>query len=161
MTGLEIVLLIVGFFCLCISFFVARRAVPEKSRDDAVQASTVWTEKEEEMIRERVNEILSDRQNQLVDTTEEQMNRLCNDKIMAVDEFSRQILQKIENNHQEVVFMYNMLNEKEKEVKNVLLQPVKMEEEPVVVETPQTAISRLTAQGNGEEKKKPVKVKEE
>lgn len=161
MTGLEIVLLIVGFFCLCISFFVARRAVPEKSRDDAVQASTVWTEKEEEMIRERVNEILSDRQNQLVDTTEEQMNRLCNDKIMAVDEFSRQILEKIENNHQEVVFMYNMLNEKEKEVKNVILQPVKMEEEPVVVETPQTAISRLTAQGNGEEKKKPVKVKEE
>ncbi len=49
-----------------------------------------------------------------MDTTEERMNRLCNDKIMAVDEFSQQILEKIDANHQEVVFMYNMLSEKKK-----------------------------------------------
>jgi len=42
-----------------------------------------------------------------------------------VEEFSRQLLEKIENNHQEVVFMYNMLNEKEKEIKNIVLEPVK------------------------------------
>ena len=161
MTGLEIVLLIAGFFCLCISFFVARRTVPEQNQEDAVQASAIWTEKEEQMIRDRVNEILSDRQNELVDSTEERMNHLCNDKIMAVDEFSKQILEKIENNHQEVVFMYNMLNEKEKEVKNVILEPVKQQEEKPapVVETAQTqtAISRLTSRETVKEKQKPAK----
>lgn len=119
MTGLEIVLLVAGFFCLCISFYVAQKKTPEQQEED-VQAAALWSEKEEQMIRERVNEILSDRQNEMVDATEEQMNRLCNDKIMAVDEFSRQILEKIESNHQEVVFMYNMLNEKQKEIKDIM-----------------------------------------
>ena len=45
-------------------------------------------------------------------------------KIMAVDEFSQQLLGKIESNHQEVVFMYNMLSEKEKEVKKIITEPV-------------------------------------
>jgi len=46
-----------------------------------------------------------------------------------VDEFSRQILEKIENNHQEVVFMYNMLNDKEREVKLIMAELVKVREE--------------------------------
>ena len=54
-----------------------------------------------------------------MDATEDQMNRLCNEKIMAIDEFSKQLLEKIENNHKEVVFMYNMLNEKEKEFSEI------------------------------------------
>lgn len=162
MTGLEIVLLIAGFSCLCISLFVARRTVPEQNQTDEVRTSAIWTEKEEQMILDRVNEILSDRQNELVDTTEEQMNRLCNDKIMAVDEFSKQVLEKIENNHQEVVFMYNMLNEKEKEVKDLILEPVKRsersEEKPIsLVEPSQTAISQLTSREGTKEKQKPVK----
>ena len=36
---------------------------------------------------------------------------------MAVSEFSDQILEKIEQNHKEVVFLYDMLNEKENEMK--------------------------------------------
>lgn len=119
MTGLEIVLIMAGFLCLCISAYAAKKNTTEQ-KDEDVRAAAVWSEKEEQLIRERINEILSDRQNEMVDVTEEQMNRLCNDKIMAVDEFSRQILEKIESNHQEVVFMYNMLNEKQKEIKDIM-----------------------------------------
>lgn len=154
MTGLEICLLAAGFACLCISFFVARRTSPEAEQEDGVRAEAVWTEREEQMIQKRVHEILSDRQNELVDATEEQMNRLCNDKIMAVDEFSKQILEKIESNHQEVVFMYNMLNEKEKELKDVMAAPVRRIQEPETVSEPvknkkkktQTAIEKLSPQ---------------
>lgn len=119
MTGLEIVLIMAGFLCLCISAYAAKKNTTGQNDED-VRAAAVWSEKEEQLIRERINEILSDRQNEMVDVTEEQMNRLCNDKIMAVDEFSRQILEKIESNHQEVVFMYNMLNEKQKEIKDIM-----------------------------------------
>ncbi len=129
MTGLEVVLIITGFVCLCVSLFVARRSTSEQPAEEGIHSADVWTEKEEQLVRERINQILSDRQNELVETTEEQMNRLCNDKIIAVDEFSRQILEKIENNHQEVVFMYNMLNDKEKEVKHIMTEPVKAREE--------------------------------
>lgn len=148
MTGLEIVLIIAGFVCLCVSFFVSQKKdAKEIKEEDGVQVSAVWTEKEEQLIQDRVNEILLERQNELVDETEDKMNRLCNEKIMAVDEFSKQLLEKIENNHQEVIFMYNMLNEKEKEIKTIVTEPVKVVEPETVVpkvkKEPQTAIEKM------------------
>lgn len=121
MTAIEIVLLIVGFIFLGISFFISRRT--EESADTAVSegmSGVVWTEQEEKMIRDRVDEILREYQMDLIDDTENQMNRICNDKIMAMDEFSQQILSKMDANHQEVVFMYNMLNEKEQEISKIV-----------------------------------------
>lgn len=169
MTGLEIFFIVAGFACLCISFFVARKTVPEAEQEDGVRTAAVWTEKEEQLIQQRVNEILSDRQNELVDATEEQMNRLCNDKIMAVDEFSKQILEKMESNHQEVVFMYNMLNEKEKEIKDVMASQVQRVQETEVIpeavpdkkQVPQTAVEKLSSQDSTKVKKEPVKKTEE
>ena len=52
--------------------------------------------------------------------TEEYLSRLSNEKIMAVSEYSDQILEKINKNHEEVVFLYNMLNNKENELKETL-----------------------------------------
>lgn len=156
MTGLEIVLIIIGFFCICASFFVARKQKNGEAEGDEVHSSAIWSEKEEGIIRERIDEILEERQRELVDLTEEQMNRLCNEKIMAVDEFSKQLLEKMENNHQEVVFMYNMLNEKEKEIKKFVLEPVKAPVSGSVAEEktdepkkePQTAIEKMQSKDN-------------
>lgn len=145
MTLLEGVFIVVGFFCICISFFVAGKSRFEdegKEGDSGVSAS-VWTEKEEKIIQERVEQILEERQIELVDETEDKMSRLCNEKIMAMDEFSQQVLGKIDSNHQEVVFMYNMLNEKQKEIKDMFSKPAKAQavpeisaEETSVEETP-------------------------
>lgn len=141
MTAWEVILLVAGFACLCISVLIMRKNDDQEPEEGERQSSSaVWTEKEEQMIRERVEELLQETQNDLMDRTEEEMGRLCNDKIMAIDEFSRQLLEKIENNHQEVVFMYNMLNEKEKEVTKLVTEPVvrkiaeKEEAKPAVVE---------------------------
>lgn len=125
MTVWEILLLIAGFACVCLSFFVARGREAAQPDDAETQGtSDVWTEKEEQMIRERVTQLVEERQNELLEAAQDQMNHLCNDKIMAIDEFSQQLLEKIESNHREVVFMYNMLTEKEKEIKKVITAPV-------------------------------------
>ena len=120
MTTVEIVLLVVGFIFVCLSFFLSRRTDGGGALYGEGTTQTVWTELEEKMIRDRVDEILRDYQTELVDDTENQMNRLCNEKIMAIDEFSQQILSKMDANHQEVVFMYNMLNEKQQEIAKVV-----------------------------------------
>ncbi len=61
---------------------------------------------------------------------------------MAVSEYSDQIFDKINRNHEEVIFLYNMLNNKEKEMK-------------------ETAISETVSskKSDVEEKKVPVKAK--
>ena len=124
MTAVEIILIIIGFACVCISFFVSgkKQDVQGGQAGEQAVASDIWTEKEEQMIRDRVMDLLEEEQAELVDSTEARMNRLCNEKIMAIDEFSKPLLEKIETNHQEVVFMYNLLNEKEKDVKKVIAE---------------------------------------
>ena len=132
MTVYEVVLIIAGIVCICISFFVSRKSTDDTGEESGAgnTSASVWTEKDEERIRERVNELLEEWQSTLIEDTQDRMNRLCNEKIMAVDDFSKQILEKIDSNHQEVVFMYNMLNEKEKEIKKIMAEKIKPEPAP-------------------------------
>lgn len=123
MTGIEVSCIIIGFACICISFFVSRKTSASGAESSGAvhsPAAEVWTEKDEQMVRERLDEILQEQQVECVEDARDQMGTICNEKIMAVDEFSNQILEKINSNHQEVVFMYNMLNEKQKELKMVM-----------------------------------------
>ncbi|HHX12254.1 MAG TPA: hypothetical protein GX731_05490, partial [Clostridiales bacterium] len=55
-----------------------------------------------------------------INLTEDDLSKLSNEKIIAVSEFSDQILEKINRNHEEVVFLYKMLNDKEKELKETV-----------------------------------------
>lgn len=140
MTGIEIILIIIGFACICISFFVStKKYAVIQAEEDGVQSASVWSPREEEMIRERVQTIMTEQENRFVDETEDQMGRLCNEKIMAIDEFSQQLLEKIDNNHQEVVFMYNMLNEKEKDIKQLMTESVQV---PVVERPVERTVER-------------------
>lgn len=128
MTGLEVCLIIIGFLCICASFFVSRRGAGEETEISAAgggPAAEVWTEKDEQIVRQRLEEILNELQTEYVEDAKGQMGAVCNEKIMAVDEFSSQILEKINSNHQEVVFMYNMLSEKQKELKTLMSETVK------------------------------------
>lgn len=125
MNAAEIISLILGFASISVSFFVGNRredndgtgGTPEEnvSRD-------IWTKKEEELVREQIEGILREEKEQVVAETTESLNRKSNEKIMEFDEFSSQILEKINRNHEEVVFMYNMLNEKEKELKEAAVK---------------------------------------
>lgn len=158
MTAVEIVLIIIGFACVCISFFVAGKKKEQSGQtgEEVVDAS-IWTEKEEQMIRSRVMDLLEEEQAELIDSTEERMNRLCNEKIMAIDEFSKPLLEKIETNHQEVVFMYNLLNEKEKDVKKVVSEPIVGRDERKEPAEPVSGLEKAAAK---KEKKKAVTPKQ-
>lgn len=127
MTGIEICLIIIGIACICASFFVSQKTAPQEEQGayGTHPSAEVWTEKDEQMVKERLQEILQEQQEEYVDEAKDRMGQVCNEKIMAVDEFSKQILEKINSNHQEVVFMYNMLNEKQKELKSIMAEPVK------------------------------------
>lgn len=126
MTWIEVILIIAGFACICISFFVSRKKGLETGSGlTDSRSSDVWSDRDEEVIRQHIDEMLQDRQAYMLDEARDEMNRICNEKIMAVDEFSGQVLEKIESNHKEVVFMYNMLNEKDKDIKKLMSEPVK------------------------------------
>lgn len=130
MTGIEIVILVAGILCICISFLMAGKREEVNGQSMSSEPAEIWSDKEEEMIKNRVGSLLEEKQFETVEQAKDQMNHLCNDKIMAMDEFSRQILSQIDANHQEVVFMYNLLGEKENELKELMTGKVTPEEEP-------------------------------
>lgn len=119
MNTAEIVLLVLGFISISISCFIGNKKnaddIPERVSEG--DSRDIWTEKEENMVREQIHSILSEEKENILAETTDHLNRKSNEKIMEFDEFSSQLLEKINHNHEEVVFMYSMLNEKEKELK--------------------------------------------
>lgn len=142
MTGIEIVILVAGILCICISFLMAGKREELSGQSVNSEPAEIWSDKEEEMIRNRVSSLLEEKQFETVEQAKDQMNHLCNDKIMAMDEFSRQILSKIDANHQEVVFMYNLLGEKENELKEMMAGNLTPDEESDTA-VPEEPVSEL------------------
>ena len=132
MNALEIIFLILGFLSVSISFFIGNKEnKPEAGGQDALTFSKdVWTEKEEQLVREQITRILNEERENIVVETTNALNRRSNEKIMEFDEFSRQLMEKINHNHEEVVFMYNMLTEKEKEWKTGAAKRPAIPQEP-------------------------------
>lgn len=126
------VLIAAGLFLVVVSFFLSekleeRREAKEPSQPQGV---ALWNEKDEEVVSERIEALLSEKSEAVLLDADNQLSRISNEKIMAVSEFSDQILEKMEQNHSEVIFLYNMLGEKEEEIKKLLTQPVPIRELP-------------------------------
>ena len=72
MNAVEIIFLILGFLSVSISFFIGNKEnKPEAGGQDALTFSKdVWTEKEEQLVREQITRILNEeRENIVVETT--------------------------------------------------------------------------------------------
>lgn len=119
MSPLEITLIIIGIIIIIISCVIVDRtskttAVPV---NQSYSVENILTEEEKKKLADKMNELLTDISEETVIRTDDTLSKLSNEKIIAVNEFSEQILEKINRNHEEVVFLYNMLNDKEKELK--------------------------------------------
>lgn len=115
MTALDIILIIIGIIIVIISYVVSETLSSEKQSNNVKE---IWTDKEEMTIKDRVENIISDRSEMIIGNTEEHLCHLSNEKIMEFKEYSDQVLVKIEENHKQSVFLYNMLNEKQNEMKD-------------------------------------------
>lgn len=116
---LEIIVIIVGVTAFIGSFFLPdQNKGMEISIPDEVIREIV--EKETRQAVTMIEAQVEEKTTELQETTERKMERLSNEKIMAIDEFSDTVLQKIYKNHEEAVFLYDMLNNKHIQIKNTL-----------------------------------------
>lgn len=122
MSPFEIALIIIGIVCIVASCFFV-----EHKKEDTVETE-LGTVTEQILYSQLsdANEKISAHMNQLkeeiIEYTQDEMSRISNEKIMAVHEYSDQVLTDIKKNHEEVLFLYQMLTDKEEELKNSLQQ---------------------------------------
>ncbi len=116
MTVLEIILLLVGIAFLIGSFFVTEKL----SSSDMEQITKISKEEVEQIVKDRMadaNVELEDKLKETIDNAMEELDAKTDKettaKIMNISEFSDTVLESIDKSHNEVMFMYSMLNEKQ------------------------------------------------
>lgn len=119
MTMLEIVLLLIGIICIAVSFmFSVKLDGPEKTQGTGTKLS----DNQKEDIRRQITSVFNEQTARITQTVEDrtrdELERLSNQKIKEFAEYSDTVLGEINKSHNEVMFLYDMLNEKSKEVHN-------------------------------------------
>lgn len=111
---LEIVLLAAGAIILLVSFCipVKEEKLKEETRNLAAEEVKSLVAEELEAVRDRITEFSEEEIKEQIEKSERTMERISNEKIMAVNEYSDTVLEEIHKNHEEVVFLYDMLKNK-------------------------------------------------
>lgn len=114
MSVIEIVLIIIGAGIFLLGYLLP---AGKKNVDEEVQLISEaeirkLVEGEAESVREKVSDIVDETIGYSIEKTERAMERVANEKIMAVNEYSDTVLEEINKNHKEVTFLYDMLNDK-------------------------------------------------
>ena len=119
MEVIEVLLLIIGICIFLISFFV-----PGNEHADMKQTRELAKEEVKELvagqmqeIKQQVDDTVEEAVTYAMEKTERSLERISNEKIMAVNEYSDTVLAEIHKNHQEVMFLYDMLNDKHSNLK--------------------------------------------
>lgn len=121
MSGLQIFILIIGAIIFTVSFFVPDKQQNSKEiREKEEKAIKDILDRELANIQDRVDEAANESLSHSSDHSERMMERLSNEKIMAIDEYSNTVLNEIHKNHEEAVFLYDMLNNKHEQIKGTV-----------------------------------------
>lgn len=119
---LEIVLLIAGVIIFTGSFFLPLSGEKNTGIDQKAAKEEIHGLVEEEMnnVRSKMQDKMEETSEDAIEKAERALERLTNEKIMAVNEYSDTVLQEIHKNHEEAMFLYDMLNSKHANIKDTV-----------------------------------------
>ncbi len=114
MSVIEIVLIIIGAGVFLLGYFLPAGKMDADEEVQLISEAEIrkLVEGETETVREKVSDIVEETIGYSIEKTERAMERVANEKIMAVNEYSDTVLEEINKNHKEVTFLYDMLNDK-------------------------------------------------
>lgn len=119
---LEIVLLIAGVIIFTGSFFLPLGGEKNTGIDQKAAKEEIHGLVEEEMnnVRSKMQDKMEETSEDAIEKAERALERLTNEKIMAVNEYTDTVLQEIHKNHEEAMFLYDMLNSKHANIKDTV-----------------------------------------
>lgn len=123
MVAAEIFLIIIGVLFIVISFFVTEKL----SQQDLEQISLmsqqdlkIIAEKQVGEVRKQVESSVEEIIDESLEITKRGLEKETNKKIMAVSEYSDTVMENINKSHNEVMFLYSMLNDKQAETADMV-----------------------------------------
>jgi len=119
---MEIFLLIFGGVIFILSFIipVSKEEASKETKDLMRDEIKKLVSEEMDSVKNHVDDVVDEAVEYAMEKTERSLERLSNEKIMAVSDYSDTVLQEIHKNHEEVMFLYDMLNDKHNNLKNTV-----------------------------------------
>ncbi len=126
----EIVLIVAGFAAIIIGYLLpASKEMDEEDKLLMEREIRELVRREVEDQKETIANMVDDTVDNSLDRTERAMERISNEKLSAIGEYSDTVINDIHKNHDEVMFMYDMLNDKHKNLTNVVSEVSKKTDE--------------------------------
>lgn len=119
MTGIEILLLVIGVVFFITSFFITEKLGPgelskigELSNDEIQRVM----QRELQKVSGEIEDKVAEKVEEALMNSERSMEKECNNKIMAISEYSDTVVESMNKTHNEIMFLYSMLNDKHTEL---------------------------------------------
>lgn len=121
---LEILLVLAGIAICVISFRIPsnKEEQLEETKELAKEEIKQLVEQELIHVKEHAEGVVDETISYAVEKTERFMDRMSNEKIMAINEYSDTVMEDIHKNHTEVLFLYDMLNDKHENIKSTAVE---------------------------------------
>lgn len=123
---MEIVLIVLGVIIFVGSFLLPSGKKADADSQMSEEIIHEMMEKEMEGAKSQIGDIVDETIIYAMEKTERSMDRLTNEKMLAVNEYSDTVLEEINKSHKEVVFLYDMLNDKHENLKTTVSEATKM-----------------------------------
>jgi hypothetical protein len=120
MNVVEVILLAGGIAVFIASYFVGNKKDEGEATAGEPTVNGELTEADKAKIEEQVESIIQNKMEDVTEQTEAKMDKISNTKILELNDYAETIMNEINKNHNETVFLYDMLNEKAKEVRNTV-----------------------------------------
>lgn len=123
MVAVEIVLIIIGVIFLVGSFFLSEK-LSQKDLEQITLMSEAdlkhIAEKQVKTIKSQVEDSVEEIIDESLEITKRGLEKETNNKIMAVSEYSDTVMETINKTHNEIMFLYSMLNDKHAETAEIV-----------------------------------------
>lgn len=119
----EIMLIIIGVIAFAASFFVTERLSQRDLEQITLMSEAdlkLITEKQLKSVKRQMEDSLEEIVEESLETTKRGLEKETNKKIMAVSEYSDTVIEEINKVHNEIVFLYSMLKDKQSEAADMV-----------------------------------------
>ena len=119
MTGVAWILLLIGVVFMIGSFFVAEKLSPSELNQIAELSEAELKRIIDRGLKNaetRIEDAIDEQIDQSSEKVDRSLEKVTNDKIMAISEYSDTVIESMNKTHNEIMFLYSMLNDKHTEL---------------------------------------------
>jgi hypothetical protein len=120
MTVSVVVMIIIGIVFIFVSYFISESITKKEENFNAdlltINNDYEFSERERGIIQRKIEDVIAQQARDILYETNESLSNMANEKTLALGDYAVAVCDEIERNHKEVMFLYSMLDDKQKEI---------------------------------------------